>query len=1520
MEKLYSKKPNSYHFYLMLFFIIFSNLVKAQTPTNPQVNFTQRTAVATPATKIYNINGDFTMLGNTNLTLSSYGSNKNNEGNPMVYVDIDNDNTTLNSSMATLDLSNSGENSANQNCSTVLFAGLYWTGKSDDLNETFPVTKGSLTKNYTKKIVSLKGPGATSYTTITSSSDIRFPGSAQSGIFVGFQEVTEYVKTHGPGAYTVADIALIEGNNGTPSAERPGYSGGWVMIVIYENPTMKSRAVTLFDGYAYVNGQRSGGGEYGNIPISGFKTVALGQVNMKLGVMAAEGDVASNGDYLAVQKLDKPLTPYDNTNYLTLNHTRNSTNNFFNSSIFPVPAAGTSNPIYQNNTGVDFSMFTIPNVGNAVIANGQTSTTFRFGSTYEVFTIFGFAMSVDSYVPEPKGLISVNSINNVTNSGVFNALPGQAINYSLAVSNSGTEAINNTIIKIPIPQTAVFNTGGIISFNTYHGFNPGTTPYYNSVTNSIDWNLGTLPITAGHPEYIYADLSFNLNVTTDCNIIINEGCNPKVSLQTGNITGVGAISGTPTTKYFFQGYDQTACKKPIDGSIIVAIDGTSCLTTLAGNDQVTSCGLQRVKLGATPGSIGKWSIVNGPAGGNETFSNDTSPNSEFYSPNDGIYTLKWTVSGGGQCPDISDNVQVTLNPCNHIDFDGVDDNVNFKNNFNLSSGSFSFETWIKSETTNGNIQTILSKRNASNLNDGYDLRLVNNTISFNWNNGNSISSSYTISTGRWYHIAVTYNGSNYNLYIDGVIVRSPIAGANPIANNNTTFIVGAMAQNTVFPYTSINHFDGWMQELRIWNIPLTDAQIRQMMNQKIQQNNGSVLGSTVPLTISGLSWSNLEGYYPMVQTTDLNNGYLIDKSANIRNGRLLNIYTPQPETAPLPYTSKSDGAWETADTWTHGTIWNIPNTKGLDNNTFIDWNIVKTDNNITTAGNKTILGLLVTSNTLNANSDNKIEISHYLKLNGKIDLVNKSQLIQTQGSVLDISSSGSIERDQQGQSNLYNYNYWSAPVGGINTTANNVDYSVGSVMKDGTTTTPRNIQWIGGHNGSPTSPISTARYWLYKFDNYANAYANWVQMNENSTVRVGQGYTMKGSGAATPTQNYTFVGKPNNGLIESNSVSANQLLLAGNPYPSSLDSYNFINDNQNSTNGTIYFWEHYTTNNTHVLRDYQGGYATRNLVGGIAPSSANVDFISKLGTPSRGKPNRFIPVGQAFFVIGKAGAGGKINYNNNQRAFHKEDDGSNSNVMFKITTSTKTLWKNNDNDIVEEEKHKKIRLGFTSHDDYHRQILLGFIDGKATDAIDYGYDAYNMDNFPNDMFFLIGGDQFVIQGVGDFDKKASYPIGIKTSAEGTVKFMIDELENFDTNQNVYIFDSENNSYHNIREKNFEIKLIAGTNTTRFYLRFYNPADAPVEPEVPVKELDINYCKIIHIQKSDNINVNNGFENSIVKKIRLYNSSGNEIENWKIQENRDQSNIQVHIKKKKVGIYIVKVETTKGDFTKKIIVQ
>lgn len=457
------------------------------------------------------------------------------------------------------------------------------------------------------------------------------------------------------------------------------------------------------------------------------------------------------------------------------------------------------------------------------------------------------------------------------------------------------------------------------------------------------------------------------------------------------------------------------------------------------------------------------------------------------------------------------------------------------------------------------------------------------------------------------------------------------------------------------------------------------------------------------------------------------------------------------------------------------------------------------------------------------NNDTKLQNDWYLKLDGIINLTGMSQLVQTLESDLDVSSTGFIERDQQGQSNLYNYNYWSSPASPVNTVANNTNYTVNGVFKDGTNCDNlSNITWIAGYNGAPESPISLARYWLYKFDNDASTYSSWTQINETSPLHMGQGFTSKESGSAAEAQNYTFVGKPNNRTILTNTVSADQLLLTGNPYPSALDAYAFINDNLNivarmedvGLDGTIYFWEHSSNNNTHVLKDYLGGYAVLNLSGSLPPVVP--DLISGVGLSNK-IPHQYIPVGQGFFVYGKTSGGGTVIFNNAQRAFHREID-STSNTLFKIKAKAKTEneWDTNANDPIQKDTLKRIRLGFNSTNNFHRQVLLAFMQEKASSAIDYGYDGYILDDFPTDMYFLNGTDQLVIQGEGYFDRESSFPIGVKTDREGIVKFMIDDVENFETNQPIFVYDDETKCTTTSGLKLFPSILQKENSTTDFH--------------------------------------------------------------------------------------------------------
>ncbi|WP_142786216.1 gliding motility-associated C-terminal domain-containing protein [Changchengzhania lutea] len=521
-----------------------------------RVDFEPRTSSNTPSQEVYNIKGDFTMMGNTNLSLVTYGNNTNNN-NDMVYVDVDGDTSTWNSSSSTLTLST--ENGALPECSNIIYAGLYWTGRAG-ADEVFTVTKDGGTKTFDKRKVKIKGPTSGSYTEVIASG-IYYPSGTDFDLYSAYAEVTDYViANNGIGEYFVADIAALEGN-----PDNTGYYGGWGMVVVYENSKMRYRDVTVFDGHAFVDA-----GIYNyQFDVDGFQAIQNGDVNIKLGVMAGEGDVNVAGDYFEIQR-------QVDSQFQQLSHSGNSATNFFNSSI--VTGGNPRNPNLQNNTGVDIAMFDVPNTNNDIIDNNQTATTFRYGSTRDTYIIFNVTFSVDAYVPESEGVLTTTSINGVPfdpNVPTTPLEPGQDADYGIEIRNTGTEATNNTIITIPL--TEAVNPGNLnIDSNVY--FTPTVAipdPFFDESVGpygAIIWDLGTLPVP-DNPDFVLADISFRFTVTTDCAILKNPSFDSTMSVE-GSISGVGAISNVVFNTPLIQGYETTGVcvGEPIPTPSIIPID------------------------------------------------------------------------------------------------------------------------------------------------------------------------------------------------------------------------------------------------------------------------------------------------------------------------------------------------------------------------------------------------------------------------------------------------------------------------------------------------------------------------------------------------------------------------------------------------------------------------------------------------------------------------------------------------------------------------------------------------------------------------------------------------------------------------------------------------------------------------------------------------------------------------------------------------------------------------------------
>ncbi|MCL8008874.1 T9SS type A sorting domain-containing protein [Gelidibacter japonicus] len=925
-----------------------------------------------------------------------------------------------------------------------------------------------------------------------------------------------------------------------------------------------------------------------------------------------------------------------------------------------------------------------------------------------------------------------------------------------------------------------------------------------------------------------------------------------------------------------------------------------------------NCGIVSVNLNAQ-NSRGEWSVISGQPRTSYSFGNKNDPKSTFTGQLDETYILQWQRFNPSPCSDTTDTMTVTFAKCgDFFDFNGKESYVNFGNEFNFW-GEFSIELWIKPTMSAAPNQTLLSKR-GSNIVSGYDLSLSNGKLSFNWNSFGSLESPYPLFNTRWYHVAVTYSNWKYRLYIDGIQVAEEW-GFFPL-NNSSDAILGATRNSSDLIQ---DFYNGSMDEVRIWNKALTEDHIRQMMNQEIEKSGTAVRGSVLGLEVSNLKWNDLEGYYRMNQGIDIAAGKLADNSGLGTIGILNGMKTMQLESAPLPYTTTEDGEWNLAKTWKDGSVQQTPNSIGIDGKTLVDWNIVKIGHNVTATGkNIKVAGLLVEGKRLTIRNHDitdghSLEVSEYLNINegAVLELVGESQLIQGKNSVLG-TGTGILMRDQQGTGNMFNYNYWGSPV----STAGSADsrtFSVAGVLHDGDLP----VLWTANNNGSPTSPaVTLSTRWLYTYNGNADNYNVWKRINQKTELPVGLGFLMKGAGAYNAAdKNYTFKGQPNNGTIQIAVGGPKHAVVVGNPYPSAIDANQFFDDNANvlKPGSALQFWEQSPEGKTHVFAAYQGRYSYYVKTGSVAAARPPVGSSAPSGIAGAGRasktPGRYIPVGQGFYVEIND-KGGKIEFNNGQRKFVKEEVGESVFLRTPESGSDKVQKRTATNaDAIQ-----RVRLEFTTPEGAARSLLLGFTpDDSATDGIDYGYDGLNSDDFPSDLSFAIEDKKFVIQGVGAFDINKKYPLDMSLKIDGNVALALTGLENFDAPIDVFVYDSELDTYTQINDSNFQMSMQAGQYKDRFSIVFRKDSTlSTIDQEF--KEIGVKY-----LQKTAEIYVSTP-ESSNVRQVSLINMVGQTVRTWNISDTQYSREFKIAVKDIAAGNYIIQVELSNNSYNKKVVIQ
>ncbi|TNF39114.1 MAG: hypothetical protein EP311_11525, partial [Cytophagales bacterium] len=520
--------------------------VFSQTTFNPVV-FTPQTNSEAPD-GVFRIRGDFSMLGNKNLTAVDPTDLDNGQSTPMQYVDVDGISSTVNSSSANLVFSTDG-GLANPNCYEIVHAGLYWTGRTNTSTDngnaaTITVNGTTLTKNQVKLRY---GNGAYQTVTAKNTSEILFPDNISNqlrGVYAGYADVTEFVKNNGSGTYTVADIFLRTA--GVDNGGSTGLYGGWGMVVIYRNPTMSFRNISTFNGYSFVNAAATNAST-GEFTVSGFEAIDQGPVNVKLGVMGGEGDKGITGDDLSIRNSA-------NTGWVRLqnggpsNDGGNELDNFFNSSIFT--GGNPRLPNDNRNYGLDLHVFDLPNANNVLIDNGDNQTRFRYRTDGDTYVIFNLTFAVDAYEPEIEAFHELVSINNTTPAGVIK--PGEIADFKVELTNkSTTEGIIDGKLEVQIPFGATVESTGF-SFNNAVTPSGNSAPSFNPNTGILTWEFGDLPLSSDvglDLDDILATLTYSLKATEDCLILFENSCVPNMNVD-GVVTGTGAISQSSLNRDF----------------------------------------------------------------------------------------------------------------------------------------------------------------------------------------------------------------------------------------------------------------------------------------------------------------------------------------------------------------------------------------------------------------------------------------------------------------------------------------------------------------------------------------------------------------------------------------------------------------------------------------------------------------------------------------------------------------------------------------------------------------------------------------------------------------------------------------------------------------------------------------------------------------------------------------------------------------------------------------------------------
>jgi hypothetical protein len=203
-----------------------------------------------------------------------------------------------------------------------------------------------------------------------------------------------------------------------------------------------------------------------------------------------------------------------------------------------------------------------------------------------------------------------------------------------------------------------------------------------------------------------------------------------------------------------------------------------------------------------------------------------------YGFDEGTGSVASDASGGGQAGTIAGAAWAAQGRFGKaLRFDGIDDRVSVADSSALDlTNRFTMEAWVNPSTLTG-WRTVLMKEAADGLAYGvYANDNAPNPAAYARAAADGASRGSSGATqlrvNAWTHLAATYDGRTLRMFVNGVLVGAEAMSGALVTSGNVLSIGGSLVWG--------GHFEGLIDEVRIYNRALAPGEIRADMKKAVQ--------------------------------------------------------------------------------------------------------------------------------------------------------------------------------------------------------------------------------------------------------------------------------------------------------------------------------------------------------------------------------------------------------------------------------------------------------------------------------------------------------------------------------------------------------------------------------------------------------------------------------------------------------------------------------------------------------------